>query len=74
MFRPNLPIRTDEPYQYSPYVSVHIVLSRKVFYQQRIALLFGAARLAEILASPEPFLFPSMSYDITFDVFIFVLF
>lgn len=73
MFHPNLPIRTNELYQHSPYVSVHIILDHKIFFQQRIAFLFGAAKLAEVLASPKPFIFPSTDYNLTFDVFIFIL-
>ena len=71
--RPNNPIRQNEPYQFVPFTSIHVVLSCKIFFQQRLALTFGADRLAEINASPQPFLLPLLDYSHTFDVYIFIL-
>ena len=36
-------------------------------------MLFGAERLGEILASPEPLILPVLDYRITWDVVILVL-
>ena len=71
--RPNNPIRQNEPYQFFPFTSIHVVLSCKIFFQQRLALTFGADHLAEINASPQPFLLPLLDYNLTFDVYIFIL-
>ena len=71
--RPNNPIRQNEPYQFVPFTSFHVVLSCKIFFQQRLALTFGADRLVEINASPQPFLLPLLDYNLTFDVYIFIL-
>ena len=71
--RPNNLIHQNEPYQFVPFTSIHVVLSCKIFFQQRLALTFGADRLAEINASPQPFLLPLLDYNLTFDVYIFIL-
>ena len=72
MMRPNNPIRQNEPYQFVPFFSFHVVLSHKIFFQQKLALTFGVHRWAKINASPQPFVLPLLDY-LTFDIYIFVL-
>ena len=69
----NQPFSLGQPYVPSRQQSVHIILDRKMFYQQRMVSLFGRERLAEINASKEPFILPLINYHNTFDVIIFIL-
>ena len=54
-------------------ISVHIWISRKIHFQQRLAFLFGPERLREILTSPEPIILPLIDYNFSFDVTIVIL-
>ena len=67
------PFRPNHPYLPLRDINVRIILSHKAFFQQRIAHLFGADRLAEVNASPLPFLFPMVHYHMSHDVYIFIL-
>lgn len=54
--------------------SVHIIVSTKFRFQRNILSLFGPQRLAAINASVNPFILPLIKYNISFDIYIFVLF
>ena len=53
---------------------VRIIVSAKFRFQRTILRMFGPKRLAAINASVDPFILPIIRYDISFDVYIFVLF
>lgn len=53
---------------------VRIIVSTKFRFQRTILRMFGPTRLAAINASVDPFILPIIRYDISFDVYIFVLF
>ena len=55
-------------------IRVNVHIDRKIFFQQRIALLFGAELLRDILQSPNPIILPIVDYTISFDVHVFILF
>lgn len=61
------------PFDFTRHIRVNICISRKIHFQQRIVLLFGAERLGEILRSPEPVILPLIDYNISFDVHVFIL-
>ena len=54
--------------------AVHIIISTKFRFQRTILSLFGPLRLAAINTSVNPFILPMIKYNISFDVYIFVLF
>lgn len=62
------------PFHFAQRIQIHVHVDRKVFFQQRIAFLFGAERLREILESPQPIILPLIMYEHSFDVSIFILF
>ena len=72
---PNLnhPFPHNQPYAPQNVQIVRIILDYKMFYQQRLHATFGAERVNEINASPEPFIFPVINYPLSFDVNIFIL-
>ena len=55
-------------------IRVNICIDRKIFYQQRMVLLFGPERLREVLESPDPIILPILDYTTSFNVHIFILF
>ena len=70
---PNHPFPRGQAYAPQRVQIMRIVLDRKMFYQQRMHALFGAERVREINASPEPFILPIVDHPLSFDVTIFVL-
>lgn len=70
----NQPFVPNQPYVPNRRQNVHILFSLKIHFQQRIALMFGADRLAEVNASTEPFILPLVNHHNSFDVLIFILF
>lgn len=70
----NRPIQDGLPLQTIRMLRCVIIVERKIHFQQRIVMNFGAQRLREILDSPEPFILPVLDYRITWDVVILVLF
>lgn len=55
--------------------AVHIIVSTKLRFQRVIRRIFGPNRLAAAVnASVDPFILPIIRYDISLDVYIFVLF
>lgn len=62
------------PFQFVQDVHVIIRIDRKLFFQQRLALLFGAQSLHEILQSPNPVIVPLIDYTRSFDVHVFILY
>ena len=53
--------------------NVKIILDRKMFFQQQMVAMFGAARMGEIFASNEPFILPLTLHENSFDVYIYIL-
>ena len=54
-------------------IRIQIRIDHKMFFQQRIVALLGAQTLAEVLASPHPFILPLIHYHNSCDVYIFIL-
>ena len=52
---------------------VHIVVSTKLQFQRVFRRLFGPRQIAAINASVNPFILPLIRYDLSFDVYIFIL-
>lgn len=67
-------IQDGMPLQRNMQLKVVVMAALKVHFQQQIVMNFGAARLREILDSPDPFILPILDYRITWDVVILVLF
>ena len=63
-----------QPFHWVHAIRVNVHIDRKIFFQQRIVFLFGAAKLREILVSPNPIILPIIDYSVSFDVHIFILF
>lgn len=74
MLEMNRPIQDGMPLQRSMQLKIVVIAALKIHFQQRIVMNFGAARLREILDSPDPFILPILDYHITWDVVILVLF
>lgn len=69
----NQPFPRGQVYVPQRIQKVTFILDRKIFFQQRMVATFGLERMQEIFASPEPFIFPMLSYHDSFDVYIYVL-
>ena len=69
----NQPFVPNQPYAPQRVQNVRIMLDRKMFYQQQMVALFGAARMGEVMASPDPFILPVVHYQFSFDVTILIL-
>lgn len=54
--------------------SIHIIVSTKLRFQNLLRNTPGPHRLAAINASVNPFIFPVIRYNLTFDVYIFILY
>lgn len=54
--------------------NIYIVVSTKLQFQRVIRGVLGPRHLAAINASVNPFILPIIRYNLSFDVFIFVLF
>ena len=54
--------------------NIYIVVSTKLQFQCVIRGVLGPRHLAAINASVNPFILPIIRYNLSFDVFIFVLF
>ena len=54
--------------------NIYIVVSTKLQFQRVIRGVLGPRHLATINASVNPFILPIIRYNLSFDVFIFVLF
>lgn len=52
---------------------IHIVVGSKLQFQRVIRRMFGPRQVAAINASVNPFILPLIRYDISFDVYIFIL-
>ena len=62
------------PFHMTQRIQINVHIDRKLFYQQRIVLMFGPERLREILLSPLPMIIPMIHYKNSFDVHVFILF
>ena len=62
------------PFHATQRIRVNVHVDRKIFFMQRIALMFGVEVLREILESPLPFVIPLINYETSFDVHVFILF
>ena len=54
-------------------INVHVIVSKKIQFMQRIVFLFGPTALREILDAPHPVILPFMMYENSFDVYVYVL-
>ena len=54
--------------------NIYIVVSTKLQFQRVIRGVLGPRHLAAINASVNPFILPIIRYNLSFNVFIFVLF
>ena len=61
------------PFAFTPKIRINVHVDQKIFFQQRIALMFGAAVLREVLESPLPVIIPVINYEVSFDMHIFIL-
>lgn len=66
--------RVVHHFHFSRAIRINVHVDRKIFFQQRIVFMFGADRLGEVLASPEPIILPLINYETSFDVHVFILF
>ena len=66
--------RVVHRFHFSRAIRINVHVDRKIFFQQRIVFMFGADRLGEVLASPEPIILPLINYETSFDVHVFILF
>ena len=61
------------PFNPSAHQEIHIFVCTKLRFQATLRRIFGEARLAAINASVAPFILPAVFYQISLDVYIFVL-
>ena len=61
------------PFNPSVHQTIHIFVCTKLRFQATLGRIFGEARLAAINASIAPFILPVVYYQISLDVYIFVL-
>ena len=61
------------PFDFTQQIQINVCISRKIHFMQRIALMFGPARLGEVLNSPNPVILPLINYETNFNVHIFIL-
>ena len=61
------------PFNPSEHQTIHIFVCTKLRFQATLRRIFGEARLAAIIASVAPFILPTVFYQISLDVYIFVL-
>ena len=54
-------------------INVHVTVSRKIHFMQRIVQLFGPGALGQVLNSPHPVILPFILYENSFDVHVFIL-
>ena len=54
-------------------INVHVIISKRIHFMQRIVFLFGLAALREVLYSPSPVILPFIMYENSFDFFVFIL-
>ena len=69
----NQPFLHGQPYAPHRLQNVKIILDRKMFFQQRMVAMFGAARMGEIFALNEPFILPLILHENSFDVYTHIL-
>ena len=69
----NQPFPRGQAYAPQKVQKVYFILNCKMFFQQRMVATFGYNQMQEIFSSPEPFIFPMISYENFFDVYIYVL-
>lgn len=62
------------PFHSTQRLSIHVYVDRKIFYRQRLVLMFGPDRMEEIIQSPLPMVIPIINYETSFDVSILILF
>ena len=61
------------PFSPSAHQTIHIFVGTKLRFQGTLRRIFGEARLAAINASVAPFILPTVFYQFSLDVYIFVL-
>lgn len=61
------------PFHLTQRINVHVTVSRKIHFMQRIVQLFGPGALRQVLDSPYPVILPFILYENSFDVMIFIL-
>ena len=54
------------------HINVHMTVSRKIHFMQRIVQLFGPGALGQVLNSPYPVILPFILYKNSFDVHVTV--
>ena len=69
----NQPFPPGQAYVPQRIQKVTFILDRKIFFQQQMVATFGLQQIHEIFASLEPFIFPMIAYENSFDVYIYVL-
>ena len=68
MSDPNL-----HPYIYAQEVTLHIRISRKFNFLPQLRSVLGTEVLQEILASPIPLILPTLSRNLVWEIYVFVL-
>ena len=54
-------------------INVQVIVSKKIYFMQRIVYLFGPAALDEVMNAPHPVIIPFMMYKNSFDVYVHIL-
>ena len=51
------------PFHFTQQIHVHVTISRKIYFMQRIVHLFGPDVLGEVLRTPNPVILPLILYE-----------
>ena len=62
------------PFYNTQSIRINVHVDRKIFYHQRIVYMFGPERLGEIWESQIPVIIPIITYELSFDVTILILY
>ena len=54
-------------------INVHVIVSRKIHFMQRIVFLFGPTALGQVMNAQHPAFIPFMMYENGFYVYVYVL-
>ena len=61
------------PYIYAQEITLHVRVSRKFNFLSQLRSLLGTEALQEVLASPIPIIYPILSRNLVWEVYVFVL-
>ena len=61
------------PYIYAQEITLHMRVSRKFNFLSQLRSSLGTEALQEVLASPIPIIYPILSKNLVWEVYVFVL-